>query len=212
MHHAKEKLNHDVRKTIADMRDDYLINMVQFPHGNYTKFALEEAHREVTRRGGLEALKRNVKEGLFQRTPREPEHIKAPEVEMSHRTQRLNLHKRKEKDSTAPAASGCYIEGWQRPNFEGESLRIDGPGAIADLCGDGLSWCGKIRSLRVGPEAFVLAYGDKQFEGDIMRVGPGEEIPDLGNVKFNEIDSVRIIDSIKVFDCTSPEGEVKSEE
>ena len=66
MDHAKEKLNDEVRKTIADMRDDDLIDMVQFPHGSYTKFALQEAHREVARRGGLEALKQNVQEALVQ--------------------------------------------------------------------------------------------------------------------------------------------------
>lgn len=187
MGHEQEKLNERIRKTIADMRDEDLIQLVQSPHGEYTAFARKAARREVARRGGLEALRRNVSEGRSAKTPREPEYVRAP----------------KEKVPSAGVASGCYIDVWQDESFQGDSFRIEGPGEIPDLCADGMAWCGRIRSLRVGPTAFVLAYAAKQFKGDMIRLGPGEEIPDLANVKFeDEIDSMRIVDSVRVFDCT----------
>src|SRR5262249_39269025 len=108
------------------------------------------------------------------------------------------------KPLTARIFTECYIEVWRDKNFEGESLIIKGPGEIPDLCANHLTWCSRISSLRVGPRAFVLAYAARGFKGDVIRLGPSEEVPDLANVKFDhEIDSIRIIDSIKVFDCTS---------
>jgi len=84
---------------------------------------------------------------------------------------------------------------------------IEGPGEIADLCARRSTWCNGIRSLRVGPQAFVLAYDGKDFRGNMIRLGPGEEVPDLSRVKIvDEIDSMRIVDSIRVFDCTSSHG------
>jgi hypothetical protein len=184
----QEKLNERIRETISSLPDRELLHVVDSTSGQYTRFAVEVARGEIARRGGEGALRKRLSQGRAGKAPGEPGLLRAP----------------KEKPAPAGAATGCYIEVWRDKDFEGECLIIEGPGEIADLCSNKSTWCSRIRSLRVGPQAFVLAYGDKNFKGDMMRLGPSEEVPDLGNVKFdNAIDSMRIVDSIKVFDCTS---------
>ena len=49
----------------------------------------------------------------------------------------------------------------------------------------------------------MLAYGARNFQGDVIRLGPCEEVPDLANVKFDdEIDSIRIVDT-RASNCRS---------
>ena len=170
------------------MRDEDLLHMAQTVSAQYTPFAIEAARREVNRRGGMDALKKRIKEGRAPSSIREPDYIKAYQ----------------EAPSVRGVSTGCYIDVWHEKNFEGDSLRIEGPGAIPDLCSNDLGWCSRISSLRVGPQAFVLAYADKSFKGDMIRLGPSEEVTDMHNVKFSdEIDSLKIVDSLKVFDCTN---------
>src|ERR1700755_8088 len=97
--------------------------------------------------------------------------------------------------------SGCYIDVWSDTNFEGESVRIQGPGEYPAMgCAQG-DWGDRIVSLRVGPNAFVIAYSDPDFGERQVTFGPCDEIADLGGLKFDDdIDSMRVIDSLKIFD------------
>jgi hypothetical protein len=97
--------------------------------------------------------------------------------------------------------SDCYIEVWTQKNFEGEYLRIEGPVECSRLTLAKLDFGESITSLRVGPAAFVLAYGDEEFRGSMVSFGPGEEIHDLAELSFDDrIDSRKVINSLKVFD------------
>lgn len=95
----------------------------------------------------------------------------------------------------------CYIDIWREANFEGERLRLRGPAEYATLRLAEGDWGDQIGSLRVGPRAFVLAYRDPNFQDKRLTFGPNDEIADLGQLKFDDdIDSVRVIDSLKIFD------------
>ena len=97
--------------------------------------------------------------------------------------------------------AGCYIEVWSDKNFEGEYLRIEGPGEYHALEFAGLEWGDSISSLRVGPSSFVLVYADREFKGTMMSFGPGQEVSNLEELDFNDdIDSIRLVNSIKIFD------------
>ncbi|HKG14021.1 MAG TPA: hypothetical protein VKB12_11795 [Pyrinomonadaceae bacterium] len=96
---------------------------------------------------------------------------------------------------------GCYIDVWAGANFEGESLRIQGPAEYPSLGFAQGDWGDRIGSLRVGPNAFVIAYGDPDFGERQVTFGPCDEIADLGDLKFDDdIDSLRVIDSLRIFD------------
>src|SRR5215213_1463706 len=96
---------------------------------------------------------------------------------------------------------GCYIDVWAGANFEGESVRIQGPAEYPSLTFAQGDWGDRIGSLRVGPNAFVIAYRDPDFGDRQVAFGPGDEAADLGDLKFDDdIDSMRVIDSLKIFD------------
>jgi len=97
--------------------------------------------------------------------------------------------------------SGCYIDVWADANFEGESARIQGPSEYHSLGFAQGDWGDRIGSLRVGPNAFVIAYSDPNFGDRQVTFGPCDEVADLGQLKFDDdIDSMRVIDAVKIFD------------
>ena len=97
--------------------------------------------------------------------------------------------------------SGCYIDVWVKANFEGESVRIQGPAEYPSLLFAQGDWGDRISSLRVGPNAFVIAYRDPNFGDRQVTFGPDDEVADLGDLKFDDdIDSMRLIDSMRIFD------------
>ena len=116
------------------------------------------------------------------------------------------------KESPGYTHAGCYIELWSEMKFAGECLRIEGPVECQALEFAGLEWSERISSLRVGPSAFVLAYAEKDFKGALMSFGPGQEVGDLKELSFNDdIDSIRLVNSMKVFDGLRVEDAKQSE-
>lgn len=97
--------------------------------------------------------------------------------------------------------SECYIDVWKDANFEGERLRVYGPVEYPHLRLGGAEWGDQIGSLRVGPRAFVLAYCGQDFKDRMVTFGPLDEIADLVELQFDdEIDSLKVIDSMKILD------------
>lgn len=104
----------------------------------------------------------------------------------------------------------CYIEVWSDKNCEGEYVRIEGPREYHSIESVGLEWTECISSLRVGPSAFVLVYSEKDFKGNMMSFGPGQQVPNLEELKFNDaIDSLKLVNSIKIFENFRSEEERK---
>src|SRR5215210_9249661 len=97
----------------------------------------------------------------------------------------------------------CYIDVWRDADFRGETLRIYGPAEyptldLLDLAQG--SWGNDIGSLRVGPNAFVMAYHRRDFQDELITFGPGDEVADLGQFRFDDdIESMKVIDSLKIF-------------
>lgn len=95
----------------------------------------------------------------------------------------------------------CYIDVWRDADFRGETMRIYGPAEYASLDLSHDNWGNDIGSLRVGPNAFVLAYHRRDFRDEPVTFGPNDEVADLSHFKFDDdIESLRVIDSLKIFD------------
>lgn len=95
----------------------------------------------------------------------------------------------------------CYIDVWRDADFRGETLRIYGPAQYASLDLAEGRWGDDIGSLRVGPNAFVLAYHRRDFQDEPVTFGPNDEVADLGHFKLDDdIESFKVIDSLKIFD------------
>jgi hypothetical protein len=95
----------------------------------------------------------------------------------------------------------CYVDVWRDADFRGETLRIYGPAEYPSLDFDEGGWGDDIGSLRVGPGAFVMAYHRRDFREELITFGPNDEVADLGRFRFDDdIESVKVIDSLKIFD------------
>ena len=95
----------------------------------------------------------------------------------------------------------CYIDVWRDKDFRGGTIRIYGPAQYPALEFAGVGWGDDIGSLRVGPNAFVLAYRRRDFQDEPVTFGPNDEVADLGQFKFDDdIESLKVIDSLKIFD------------
>jgi hypothetical protein len=168
----EESLQEEIRETVSSLSDQELSSMVSDRRQQFTEFARSVAREELRRRRGIKSA---VSDRVGQPAGEAHEAI---------------------SDS-----SNCYIEVWTQKNFEGEHLRIDGPIECSSLSVGGVNFSSSISSLRVGPMAFVLAYSDEEYRGAMASFGPGEEIPDLTELSFNDrIDSLRLINSLKIFD------------
>jgi hypothetical protein len=94
----------------------------------------------------------------------------------------------------------CYIDVWREADFRGETIRIYGPAEYASLEFAQGNWCDDIGSLRVGPNAFVMAYHRRDFQDELITFGPNDEVADLGQFRFDDdIESMKVIDSLKIF-------------
>jgi len=70
------------------------------------------------------------------------------------------------------AGGGCWVDVFDRPDFAGSRVHIEGPAALPSLAGlDGRDWSDRIESLEVGPDASVTAYRNEGFRVD-TEAGP----------------------------------------
>ncbi len=101
----------------------------------------------------------------------------------------------------AQKTDDCYIDVWREANFGGETIRIYGPAEYPDLAFAEGYWGNDIGSLRVGPDAFVMAYRRRGFLDGPVTFGPFDEVADLSDLKFDDdIESLKVIDSLKIFE------------
>jgi beta/gamma crystallin len=102
----------------------------------------------------------------------------------------------------------CYIEIWEGKHFEGAHLRLIGPADYPSLQLSAGKWGDRVSSLRVGPQAFVLAYEDEEFKDKMVSFGPGQTVGDLSEFSLNDqIDSIRIISSLRILDHWTSENQ-----
>ena len=190
----QEHLNRRIRQTVSNLSDEELIEMLQTSASDYTPFALKVAREELAKREQFKlALQQTEQEPIKQMELSDPIPALTELVEGEPGSV--------EKDSTGGKIGRCYIEVWQDKNFEGEYICIEGPGEYPVLRTTGINWCDSISSIRVGPSAFVHVYGCRDFKGAMITLGPNEEVSDLGVLKLdNEVDSIKVIDSIRIFD------------
>ena len=95
----------------------------------------------------------------------------------------------------------CYIDVWREAGFKGETRRLHGPASHPNLHFSEGDWADDIGSLRLGPHAFVLAFREENYTDAMLTLGPNDEVYDLRALDFdNEIESLRLINSLKIFD------------
>ena len=111
----------------------------------------------------------------------------------------------------AKDSGDCYIDVWRDVGFGGERLRIYGPAEYPVLRLAQGDWGDDIGSLRVGPNAFVMAYRDRDFKRELTTFGPNDEVEDLRRLRLeDDIDSLKLIDSLKIFERATYNSDLAS--
>lgn len=96
----------------------------------------------------------------------------------------------------APNPNGCYVMLFRGPAFSAQSDLLNGPGNWTRL--DNLidthhrRWSNEIRSLRVGDNATVVAYKDRNYRGASASFTAGSEHPELPPPLAANIESLQI--------------------
>ena len=112
----------------------------------------------------------------------------------------------------AQKSGDCYIDVWREADFRGETMRIYGPAEYPMLGFAEGNWGDDIGSLRVGPNAFVMAYHRRDFQDKLITFGPNDEVADLSQFKFDDdIESLKVIDSLKIFNHLAYNSDLATE-
>lgn len=95
----------------------------------------------------------------------------------------------------------CYVDVWREAGFKGETRRLQGPASHPHLHFRDSDWGDDIGSLRVGPQAFLMAYRGENYTEACLTLGPNDQVADLREQEFADaIDSLQLINSLKIFD------------
>lgn len=76
----------------------------------------------------------------------------------------------------APNPNGCYVFVYDRPEWQGSRVLLNGPdkwSSLERLLLNEENWRNRIRSIDVGPAATVTVYTDLRFMGMSRRFDPG---------------------------------------
>ena len=96
---------------------------------------------------------------------------------------------------SAPNPNGCYVFLYDRSDWQGAGVVLDGPARWPKL--EGLqtnqgNWRNRIRSVDVGPAATVTVYTDAAFSGLSRRFAPNSKQPRLESEVSARIESLEL--------------------
>lgn len=96
--------------------------------------------------------------------------------------------------SALAAASGCWVDLYDKPDFKGAHVRLEGSQELPQLKHlQGADWSNRIESLVVGPEAELVAYRqpdyneehrDQVYHPDALRAWGEKELPALHDLEI----------------------------
>jgi Peptidase inhibitor family I36 len=92
-------------------------------------------------------------------------------------------------------SNGCWMEIWDKVDFTGHGLRLCGPCDFPYLRVGQPHWDQQVRSILVGPNAYVQCYEDLNFHDSVFWLLPNQRVEDVLLLTCNDdIDSVRLYD------------------
>ena len=91
--------------------------------------------------------------------------------------------------------NGCWIDVWDKKNFEGNHQRLYGPIDMALLRLGESDWSSKLMSLRTGPSAYLECFEDLNIPHSIYWLMPNQEVANVEQLPCSDdIDSIRLYD------------------
>ena len=91
--------------------------------------------------------------------------------------------------------NGCWLEIWDKPRFSGNCLRMLGPADFPGLRVGDARWSPQVRSITVGPNAYVQLYEDLNFHDSVYWLLPNQRVDDFAELACSdELDCMRVFD------------------
>ena len=91
--------------------------------------------------------------------------------------------------------NGCWIDVWDKPRFTGSFVRLLGPADFPYLRIGEERWTPQVRSLVVGPNAYVQCYEDLNFHDSVHWLLPNQRVDDFADLECGEeLDLLRVYD------------------
>ena len=107
----------------------------------------------------------------------------------SHQPPRVGL------GGPAPNPNGCYAFVYDRPEFRGDRVVLNGPERwrnLERLRVDQVDWRNRIRSFDVGPAATIVVYTGPNLTGPSRRFMPGSRLSRLEGELNEGIESIEM--------------------
>ena len=92
-------------------------------------------------------------------------------------------------------STGCWVDLFEHPQFQGRSLRLFGPNDFVNLSVRGDGWGHEVRSVAVGQGAYVQCFAELYFEHSVLWLVPGQRVADVSALPTEQdLDSMRLFD------------------
>ena len=92
-------------------------------------------------------------------------------------------------------STGCWVDLFELPQFQGRSLRLFGPADFVNLRVGGAEWGEEVRSVAVGPGAYVQCFAELYLEDSALWLMPGQRVAEVASLPTEqELDSLRLFD------------------
>jgi len=92
-------------------------------------------------------------------------------------------------------ATGCWIDLFDAPQFQGNACRLHGPAEFAGLRIRERDWGECIESLAVGPTAYVQCFKAGSFDDTVVWLLPSQSLENMADLDCeNAIDTMRLFD------------------
>ena len=90
---------------------------------------------------------------------------------------------------------GCWVDLFEGAIFSGRRLRLYGPADYVNLRVGPREWGDQLRSIIVGPCAYVQCFEELNFRGSVIWLTPNERVATVADLPTAEaLDSIRLFD------------------
>lgn len=90
---------------------------------------------------------------------------------------------------------GCWVDLYEGVGFVGRRLRLFGPADYVNLSVGPPEWGDEVRSVVVGPCAYVQCFEELNFTNSVVWLVPKQRVRDVAELPTREeLDSIRLFD------------------
>jgi hypothetical protein len=92
-------------------------------------------------------------------------------------------------------STGCWIDLYEHPRFQGRHVRLFGPGDFVNLRVRAEGWSHEVRSVVLGPGAYAQCFAEMYFDASVIWLVPDQRVADVALLPTEQgLDSLRLFD------------------